>query len=339
MNKDPIKITNALSFLTKVFEKYEDREPSLSRKNDKILRIRETFCDMFGCAADRNVFYLLPCKEFGGESLLWYINSKGVRLLRQREELIDLSVKIANLNKRRDTMEAMDQVIDNFKSGLASGVGLRDDIIMIKERYPWTSLKRVMMILVSLLACLLAIGLYVLDVVTDIQFTLEIFNMTNEICSPHRPNYSLVLKSISYSFPEKCKSTIQETMENCWDENRDDFKPENNTEYIADMKITGWVAVFHCVKPLVVNFFVFLNINYKEKKCLPAMPILIHIYMFYLNVRFANARRNSASGEKIESIERAIQKYTAQGNIWKYQTISFISFSFFFLPQNLCFHV
>merc|ERR1719336_604384 len=106
-----------LSFLTGVLEKYGKQD-----KKDEIEKIKEIFGEMFG-------------------RLLSYIDSQNVRFIRQREELIDLSVKIAGMNHGGDTEEAMDEVINNYKSILPSGEGLRDIINSIKERYPWSTFK------------------------------------------------------------------------------------------------------------------------------------------------------------------------------------------------------
>ena len=140
MNKDPGRISNVLSFLTKMLEKYQNKD-----KKDENKKIEEIFGEMFGRGNDKNIFYLVECPELDGKSLLWYINSQNVRLFRQREELIDLSVKIASLNHGGDSEKAMNEVINNYKSGLASGVGLRDMINMIKERYRWSPSKVISM--------------------------------------------------------------------------------------------------------------------------------------------------------------------------------------------------
>ena len=44
------------------------------------------------------MFYNVKCKYLDDKSLLEYIESENVRLSKQREELIDLSVKIADHN-------------------------------------------------------------------------------------------------------------------------------------------------------------------------------------------------------------------------------------------------
>ena len=141
------------------------------RKKKEILGIERTE------GKDKMMFYNVKCQELDNKSLLQFINLENVRLITQREELIDLSVKIASLNNISKTSEeavavvntkkAMEEVINHYKSGLPSGVGLRDMITLIKERFPWSSSKKGLKIFLSLLTCLLGIGLFVLDVYTD----------------------------------------------------------------------------------------------------------------------------------------------------------------------------
>ena len=132
-------------------------------------------------------------------TLLEYIDSENVRLSRQREELIDLSVKIANLNHRDDTEKAMEEVINHYKSGLPSGLGLRDMIDMIKERYPWSSSKAIIMIFVSLMTCLFGIGLFVLDLTTDVQFSVYMFNKENN-SSNETEDFDYFLSKYDFNF-------------------------------------------------------------------------------------------------------------------------------------------
>ena len=128
MTKDQEKISNVLDYFTKIVEK-------------KTKNFQETK-EMYGIETrdgkDRIIFYLLKCRQFDDKSLLEYIDSQNVRFHRQREELIDLSVKIAGLNHGGDNEAAMEEVIKNYKLGLPSGEGLRDMINMIKERYRWS---------------------------------------------------------------------------------------------------------------------------------------------------------------------------------------------------------
>ena len=71
------------------------------------------------------IFYLVKYAELDDKSLLEYIDSQNVRLSRQREELIDLSVKIANLNHRDDTEKAMEEVLRDMITQIKVGHLLR----------------------------------------------------------------------------------------------------------------------------------------------------------------------------------------------------------------------
>ena len=353
MNKDPYKISNLLNFLTKMLDKYEaEKETKRMKRNEMFYnddRFRETFGKLFclGTESERsndlNIFYLVKSSEFDGKSLLWYINSQNVRLLRQREELIDLSVKIANLTHKKDPEKAMDQVIKNYKSGLASGVGLRDMIDMIKERYPWSTTKMKIMIFVSLVACLLGSGLYVFDFTTDIDFSLAMLNATANENLPEYPTFESILQNTTRDGPKECWKAFQ----TCWDHHYVD--PEKNLTAIEyyDLKTTGGIGIWHCTQPFLGIFIVFLIMNYDKIKCsLPStpaphclkswccapfkvlwilgyflcflaslipLPVFTHIYRFYLYVKLYNARRKLDFEKKIEPIETEIQKYEALG--------------------------
>ena len=135
MTKDQEKISNVLDYFTRILEE----------KTFDFQQTKEMYGIETRAGKDRIIFYLLKCKEFDDKCLLEYINSQNIRLLRQREELIDLSVKIAGLNHGGDNETAMEEVIKNYKLGLPSGEGLRDIINMIKERYRWSPSKVISM--------------------------------------------------------------------------------------------------------------------------------------------------------------------------------------------------
>ena len=314
MNKDPERVSNALSFLTKIFEICYEKTAG----SDKI-RIYSIFGKMFTIFPrdQENIFYLVKCRELDGKSLLWYINSQNVRLLRQREELIDLSVKIANLNNGGNSEKAMNEVINNFKSGLASGVGLREMIIMIKERYPWSNSKKYIMILVSLVACLSGIGLFAFDLTTDIKFSLEMFDSAGNGSLPEYPTFSSVFKNKSLPGPRECWKGF----EICWDQHSVVPEKKITASKSNEMTLTGWFVVWHCVQAVLLTFIVFLSMNFKYFKCsLPNIenialpcPVLTHIYLFYLKVRSHIARSQSGFKIEMDKIERKIKGCEALG--------------------------
>ena len=165
-NKDPIKISSLLDLFSKILKKTDQDYEGIK----EILGIETKTGDE---KHKKTIFYLVKCEEFENKSLLEYIESQNVRLIRQREELIDLAVEIASLNHGKDTEKAKQEVINSFKSGLASGVALRDMIDMVNERFPWSSAKKWIMVFLSLFVCISGTFLYVFDVVTDFLFTEE----------------------------------------------------------------------------------------------------------------------------------------------------------------------
>merc|ERR1712087_167821 len=86
LRQDPEQISSVLDFLSKKLGDFQDKQ---NREIIGIERMEEE---------KKKMFYLVKCKELNGKSLLEYIDSENVRLSKQREELIELSVKIANLN-------------------------------------------------------------------------------------------------------------------------------------------------------------------------------------------------------------------------------------------------
>ena len=250
MNKDPEVISSVLDFFSKKL---------VDKKTKEVLQIER----MEG--EEKKMFYLVKCEEFDDKSLLEYIDSQNVRLSRQREELIDLSVKIANLNHEDNRVKAMEEVINHYKSGLPSGIGLRDMITQIKEHYPWSSSKMYIKIFLSLVACLMGIAQYIFDVKTDIEFSLELFNKTVETKTVESSG-DLRVKFWQSPHPSPaCRSVTTE----CWEEVNTAWKAEKNITTatvmdIEDTAIAGWFSVWHIIQPFVGVFLVFLSINYKK---------------------------------------------------------------------------
>ena len=249
--KDPAQISSVLDFLSKKLESKEDYEKT--KESIGVEKIEEE---------KKKMFYLVNREEFDGKSLLEYIESENVRLSRQREELIDLSVKIANLNNRDDTEKAMDEVINHYKSGLPSGVGLRDMIKMIQDRHPCSSTKKKIMIFVSLLACVLGIGLFVLDLTTDLDFGIKMLNKENKSSIEAENVHSYLLKKktdFNFSSPDSFHSACDAYMNFYENHTRNSTILDDE-----DFELTGWIAMWHCIQPFVAIMIVFFSINYSR---------------------------------------------------------------------------
>ena len=254
--KDPATISSVLDFLSKKLEKFQDKQNKDDfEKTKELLRIEKI-------EGEKKMFYLKNSNEFDGKSLLEYIESENVRLVRQREELIDLSVKIANLNNRDDTEKAMDEVINHYKSGLNSGVALRDMLTMIKERYPWGSNKKKIMIFVSFVACVLGIGLFVLDLTTDLDFGIKMLNKENKSANETENFHSYLSKKendFNFSSPDSLRSACDAYI-NFYDNHTKDSTILDDEDY----ELTGWIAIWHCIQPFVAIMIVFFSINYSR---------------------------------------------------------------------------
>ena len=306
MDKNAARISGVLDFLSKTLMN-KDMDNKNYQETKETLGIETLY------EGEKTIFYLVKCEQLGGLSLLEYIDSHNVRLSRQREELIDLSVKIANLNHTQrnkdevvvDSERAMKEVIRHYKSGLASGVGLRDMIVMIKERYPWSHSQKNIMILVSLLTCLLGIGLYIVDVKTDVQFSLEMLNKTDDNTAD------------DFLSLQNCWIQLSTTSEN-WNE-------ESQQNAYCNI---AYISLWHCIQPFLFVLIVAFNRTFTGRNqergfasylcfCfLPGfwkipIPALTHLYRFWLDTKWHSARCLPNFKEEIIKIEGKIQKHEA----------------------------
>ena len=128
-------------------------------------------------------FYLVKSRalrdETGDRSLLHYIVDNGARMIKQREELLDLlAEKIENVNSK-ESLEGKDteqKIIQNLKLGLPSSPGLAECIKMTEEKFKWGTMKAKGMIALSIIINLFSLVLYFLDVFTDFQFVDEMLD-------------------------------------------------------------------------------------------------------------------------------------------------------------------
>ena len=290
INKDPSQISSYLNVLSMKLDKFEDDN---SNKDDyQETKARLGIESMEG---DKKVmFYLVERQEFEGQSLLEYIDSENVRLSRQREELIDLSVKIANLNNKGKTKKAMEEVINHYKSGLPSGVGLRDMITMIKEHFPCSHSKKILMILASLFTCLVGIGFYVLDLLTDIKFSLEMLNRT---AGQDSSNQSAPFRNFLHEKALTFSSCESNTLD-CWEEINTSFEKRQNNSIIVtnmdvDFHLAGWISVWHCIQPFVFSIVLIVGMTFNrswgrsEQPWYLRVPIPVVSYLrcFWLQIR------------------------------------------------------
>ena len=351
-------ISSVLDFLSKKLEKFEDE-----LNKDDYQKTKEILGIEIIKREKKVVFYNIQCKDLDEKSLLEYIDSQNVRFTRQREELIDLSVKIANLNHSHtlrngdefedevivNTEEAMEEVINHYKSGLPSGEGLRDMMSQIKERYPWSYSKKVIMIILSLVTCLMGIGLFVLDLYTDVQFSQFMFNKGNTSLGNDDESFNEIFSSflsknnITPPSVESCKCLTEMEME--FDKGKNSSSDKINYD---DYIVTGWIALWHCIQPFVATLVVFISMNFcrggkcspsdqpeylRDKKwwcwssvlcCVPflayigsVVPLLglTNLFRFCLEVISHNVRSEPDFRTKIVRVEEKIMEHEAIGEL------------------------
>ena len=118
--------------------------------------------------------------QSGEKSLIQYIVDNGPRMMKQREDLLDLLAKhverFDSEGKPLDQKQIELKIINNLKLGLPSSTGLAECIKLTEEKFPWGKMKARGMIVFSIVANLLSLALYFVDVSTDGQFVYEMSN-------------------------------------------------------------------------------------------------------------------------------------------------------------------
>ena len=99
MNKDSDKISLMLDFLS---------------KNCRDERVRSLL------GQGKDLFYQIPCEELKKKSLLQYIDAQGSKMVRQKEELIDLAIKIQKINLEEKLIKKLEGSIKYWSWDMSS---------------------------------------------------------------------------------------------------------------------------------------------------------------------------------------------------------------------------
>ena len=177
MTRDAGDISNLLAFIGR----HVSRDRETEEDNREIMKI------LIGEEEERR-FYLVKTKtledKFGNQrSLLQYIVDNGARMMKQREELLDLLAEKIERENFFDGKGTENQVIKMLKLGLPSSAGLVECIQMTEEKFEWSSMKAGGMIAWRTLLFLPSCFLYIYDVYTDGQFVNEMFEKSQTICN------------------------------------------------------------------------------------------------------------------------------------------------------------
>ena len=219
------------------------------------------------------------------------------------------------------------------------------------------------MILVSLTSCLIGIGVYVFDLATDVQFSLDIskFGEThgnNSLDKSDGFNYFLSRNVFRFS---SCTSHSQE----CWDDLTSAFERRLGERLDSsdheDYTLIGRLAVWHCIQPFLVTFIVFINMNFRKwvseldcrtlsPRCLHSVfcslreltksvsllpiPAVTNIRGLFLHVQCHNARSLQDFRRRIVSIEAEITDHETLGKLL-FSKRNLIQFDFLFWFEHI----
>ena len=257
-----------------------------------------------------NRFYLVKTKalgdEAGGRSLLKYIVDNGARMMKQREELLDL------LKEKIENEES--KIIHNLKFGLPSSIGLAECIKMTKEKYEWSKTKVRGMIVMSLITNILGLVLYFLDVFTDGLYVDKM--LKHSLRNPE--HFSALKTNCSNEFyremmDNKWKMLCEQEREYCFELHQNltlmgqdcrDFglrfeDPQRFTECF-------WYSLIHCIVPIIWIILVFiLTMNVWNIWAIPFPPIT-RIVKIYQDTQMFNKRSKWDFKEKVPEIEAKI---------------------------------
>ena len=122
-----------------------------------------------------NMFCCVKMDSLEGRSILESLMDQNAGTRRQREQLLHLLIKIIEKREGRETSEY--KTIELLKSSLPSSDALTECIQSIQEKYSWGPLGVLSMVMLSFIRnIVMGIGMYLLDIGTDCQFSLHMYH-------------------------------------------------------------------------------------------------------------------------------------------------------------------
>ena len=236
-------------------------------------------------------FYLKYDKDEGKETLLQSVLNKG--MVKDREEILFLMKKV-DIEKYPNEQEDADyRLKKQVQKACVSSAGLRDCIQSIDEKYPWGNLKHKVMVFLSLFIFFMGTTFYVLDIYTDVKFSLDMFNYSKRsftqelnLCQEDfDKEFSTMVDNCRNNFNRaECSSSlavVKKIADDCFD-NEERFSDPN------DWWIAGTVSSAHCALPILIGFILWgvLQIgqgcDLKSLRNLP-LPFVTRWYKFLLD--------------------------------------------------------
>ena len=271
-----------------------------------------------------NRFYLV--KSFQeGKSLLQYIVDNGSRMMKQREDLLDVLAKhverVDSEGKPLDQKQIELNIINNLKLGLPSSDGLTECIKILEDKFQWGKMKARGMIASGIIVNLMSLALYVLDVYTDGQFVGEMLDSS-------RKNFTILQTNCTTEFYYKIDEGNQHcnretgTITRCIDFfERKALKGQKCREigprFEDPNKFTEcfWYSLAHCIAPIIWTFFVFLmSMKVSNIKKIPFPPIT-RIVKAYQDTQMLKMRARVDFKNEVPKMEARIAKYEDSVNL------------------------
>lgn len=285
-------------------------------------------------------FYLVKTKalvdKFGQErSLLQYIIDNGSRMMKQREELLDLLTEKTEREYVKQTRDfdgkaTESKIVNKLKEGLPSSIGLTESLKITKEKFEWSTAKATMMGVKSFFLFFLSLLFYVADVVTDCWFVLDMFADSQKNFTELRTNCTDEFYIETLAGSQFCNIETG-NISACSDFHKNMTIIAKKCSEIGprfeDTSIYKQIAIYalvHCLLHVIFMFFVLIQYGCdsgREKKtllgrlqCIPWPPITRFVKRF-LEIRKFHAQTGSNFRKDVEKRESDIAKHENAVNI------------------------
>ena len=233
----------------------------------------------------------LDLKDSEGKSGLQMILEQ--QMIGQREDILDSMMK--HLKEGYDEAKEQYTIKQKIKKMTSSSPGLRDCIESLNKRFKWGSGKFWFMLFLHLFLLIRGLSFYVLDISTDLKFSLHLFNQSSRNFSHEidacRPNFESkfqeTIDNCQTNFTNftstKCLNLLQEAKslgDVCF--NKEQRFLDNREEWST----AGIIAALHCAMPFLVSLVIWIiQNNFKicsiEKIMNIPMPVISKIQYFH----------------------------------------------------------
>ena len=235
------------------------------------------------------------------------------QMLITREYIIDRMISEIPGNCYDEALEEY-KITRKIKAMLPSSVGLRDSIKSVQERFKWgLGMFWFMLVKSFFLEVIIGTGFYFLDIYTDVQFTLYLFDQSErnftaaiEKCTPEfhsQFNFTQRLCEAGDNFDsDECLRLVRIVKivaEEC-------FVHDKRFENSFDWKIVGIISAFHCTLPIIVSIMTWMfSNNWKlcNRRSLLTFPLpfVTKIYQFHYTKKLFTVYTKDRRGEDDKS--------------------------------------